>query len=53
MILCTSKDKDLKIIKNVFLIRKVFFTIKEIFKDHWDDYQTKYLILKDVLLSIL
>lgn len=46
MILCTSKDKDFKNYKERISIRKVFFTIKEIFKDHWDDYQTKYYHIK-------
>lgn len=46
MILCTSKDKDFENYKERISIRKVFFTIKEIFKDHWDDYQTKYSHIK-------
>ena len=46
MILCTSKDKDFENYKERISIRKVFFTIKEIFKDYWDDYQTKYSHIK-------
>ncbi len=46
MILCTSKDKDFENYKERISIRKVFFTIKEIFKDHRDDYQTKYSHIK-------
>ena len=42
MIVCTGKDKDFDLYKDKVNCRKVNFHIKDIFKDHWDDYKLEY-----------
>lgn len=42
MIVCTSNDKDFVSYKDSINNRKVLFFIKDIFKDHWDDYKIKF-----------
>ena len=42
MIVCTSNDKDFEYYKDSINNRKVLFFIKDIFKDHWDDYKIKF-----------
>ena len=42
MIVCTELDKDFENYKHDVKNRKVRFHIKDIFKDHWDDYKIKF-----------
>ena len=42
MIVCTSNDKDFAYYKDSINNRKVLFFIKDIFKDHWEDYKIKF-----------
>lgn len=42
MIICTEKDDNFKFYKNKVNNRKVSFHIKDIFKEHWDDYKIKF-----------
>lgn len=42
MIICTEFDKEFDNYKSDVKNRKVRFHIKQIFKDHWDDYKIKF-----------
>lgn len=42
MIICTEKDDNFKFYKDKVNDRKVSFHIKDIFKDHWNDYKIKF-----------
>lgn len=42
MIVCTEKDNDFILYKEKVKNRKVLFHIKDIFKDHWDNYKIKF-----------
>ena len=42
MIVCTEKDNDFEIYKEQVKNKKVLFHIKDIFKDHWDNYKIKF-----------
>ena len=42
MILCTQLDKEFDNYKSDVKNRKIRFHIKDIFKDHWDDYKIKF-----------
>lgn len=42
MIVCTGNDNNFYLYKNQVKDRKVKYHIKDIFKDHWDDYKIKF-----------
>lgn len=42
MIVCTGNDKDFDLYKDKVRCRKVNFHIKDIFKEHWDNYKIKF-----------
>ena len=41
-IICTEDDNDFILYKDKVKDRKVRFKIKDIFKDHWDNFINKY-----------
>ena len=41
-IICTQDDKSFNSYKDKVALRKVIFHIKDIFKDHWNDFLNKY-----------
>ena len=42
MIVCTGNDKEFELYKDKVNNRKVFFHIKDIFHDHWEDYKIRF-----------
>ena len=54
-IICTEDDNEFILYKDKFKDRKVRFKIKDIFKDHWDNFINKYknLTIRDVVFKML
>ena len=42
MIVCTALDKEFNNYKDIVNNRAIRFHIKDIFKEHWDDYKIKF-----------
>lgn len=42
MIVCTGNDKEFDLYKDKVNNRKVKFHIKDIFRDHWENYKIKF-----------
>lgn len=53
MIICTENDKDFINYADMVKNRKIRFTIKQIFKDHWDDFlsNNSNIKIRDVVFS--
>ena len=52
-IICTEDDKDFTLYKDKVNDRKVKFKIKDIFKDHWNNFVDKYknITIRDVVFK--
>lgn len=53
MIICTENDKNFNIYKDKVKNRKVIFTIKQIFEDHWNNFllDNPNIKIRDVVYS--
>ena len=52
-IICTEDDKDFALYKDKVNDRKVKFKIKNIFKDHWNNFVNTYkdITIRDVVFK--